>query len=315
MQEQHDGTSDPHIDIYAAGALCWRVVDKELQVLLIHRPRYDDWSFPKGKKDAGESIPETAVREVREEVSISVQLGLPLPSTDYLVKTKLKRVHYWAANASQLKPRPDGKEVDRIQWCTVKKARQVLSNSVDLLPLEALYSAHKDGYLKTTPLIILRHAKAKPRSSWTKAEGERTLAATGRRQAISASKLLRSWQPDRVVSSPWERCVQTVTPYVQQNKRAKLKLVEALTEASCQRKPGRVAAVIDALVSKAQPVVTCVHRPTLPVILAELSQFLTPALAAQLPAKDPYLAPGEILVIQMHHGRGVSVEQYKPFDD
>ena len=65
-------------DILAAGCVCWRVVDGELQVLVIHRPRYDDWSWPKGKQDDGETLPETAVRELREETGLHITLGVHL---------------------------------------------------------------------------------------------------------------------------------------------------------------------------------------------------------------------------------------------
>ena len=72
---------EPTAEILAAGVLPWRVNGRGLEVLLIHRPDYDDWSWPKGKLDDGETLPECAVREVREEIGLDVDLGLPLPST------------------------------------------------------------------------------------------------------------------------------------------------------------------------------------------------------------------------------------------
>ena len=83
----------------AAGALIWRVNGGELEVLMIHRDRYDDWSWPKGKLDAGETMPECAAREVFEEVGLDIHLGIPLPAMSYPVASGAKVVYYWAAKA------------------------------------------------------------------------------------------------------------------------------------------------------------------------------------------------------------------------
>ncbi len=114
-------------------------------------------------------------------------------------------------------------------WCSPEKAARLLSNPSDVGPLEHLAAAHARGELKTWPLVIVRHAKAKPRSSWSKAEGDRPLAATGLRQAQAVGRLLQAWKPMRVVSSPWLRCVATIAPYAKATD-AKVKLNEALTE-------------------------------------------------------------------------------------
>ena len=71
--------------VVAAGALVWRLHGEKLEVLMIHRPRYNDWSWPKGKQDAGESLVETAIREVGEEVTLRITLGVPLAVTNYMV--------------------------------------------------------------------------------------------------------------------------------------------------------------------------------------------------------------------------------------
>ena len=176
----------------AAGAVPWRVVKDKLEVLLIHRPRYDDWSWPKGKIDDGETIPECAVREVQEEIGLTAQLGIPLPPIHYPVASGLKVVHYWAVKANGAKLLPDGKEVDSVMWCAPEKAAALLSNPSDVVPLQYLQEAHGRGHLDTWPLVVLRHAKAKPRSSWSKAEGERPLAATGTRQALTEHRHARS---------------------------------------------------------------------------------------------------------------------------
>ncbi|AJT41772.1 NUDIX hydrolase [Psychromicrobium lacuslunae] len=306
--------SEPQPKVFAAGALCWQLKKKQLRVLLIHRPRYNDWSWPKGKHDPGETIPETALREVREEVGVDVTLGIPLPTIDYQVSSGLKRVFYWAAKLEDQTPTPDGKEVDQVLWCTVDQARQKLSNPSDFEPLDALVRAHQRKELDTWPLIILRHAKAKPRSSWTRAEGDRPLAATGQRQAAAVKRLLMAWRPGRVVSSPWARCIATVSPYVKATK-AKTRLADALTEANHHRKPAKVQGVVEGLFDKERAVVLCTHRPVLPSVFKRLANHMGSSLRSQLPSVDPYLAPGEIVVCQVAKERIVSVEQFKPFED
>ncbi|MCJ7826680.1 MAG: NUDIX domain-containing protein, partial [Demequinaceae bacterium] len=87
--------------IIAAGALVWRVREDTLQVLAVHRPNYDDWSWPKGKTRRGETLPECAVREVYEETGKQVMLGQVLPSVSYTLKSgRSKRVTYWSAEAT-----------------------------------------------------------------------------------------------------------------------------------------------------------------------------------------------------------------------
>jgi 8-oxo-dGTP pyrophosphatase MutT (NUDIX family)/phosphohistidine phosphatase SixA len=303
--------------VIAAGTLCWRVEKGSLEVLIIHRPRYGDWSWPKGKLDPGETTPECAVRETFEEVGVSVKLGIPLATITYPVTSGGKTVHYWAARTERLTPVPDGKEVDRFEWVAPERARTMLSNPSDVEPLDALVAAHRAKDLQTWPLIVVRHAKAKPRSSWSRAEGERPLAATGRRQAIAVGRLLQAWNPERVVSSPWVRCVQTVSPYVNQRS-AKLKLVDALTEHDAARRPGRARSAVERVFDKRRSVAICTHRPVLPLVFSVLGNHMTGTLRALLPVEDPYLAPGEAVICQVssaNQGRIVSVEQFRAYDD
>jgi len=316
VADQTDHPGEP-VAVTAAGAIPWRVTKDRLEVLLIHRPRYDDWSWPKGKIDDGETVPECAVREVREEIGLDAPLGIPLPAIHYHVASGLKVVHYWAVKVNGTGLIPDGKEVDSVMWCTPEKASSLLSNPTDAIPLQYLREAHARGELDTWPLVVLRHAKAKPRSSWTKAEGERPLAVTGTRQAQAVGRLLQAWKPPRVVTSPWLRCVATVAPYAKAVG-AKVKMAEALTEHRHERSPKKTAAVIESLFDKRRPVVVCTHRPALPTVLAQLAKHMPAALAKLLPSEEPYLSPGELVVCHVAPGaknKVVAVEQFRPFDD
>jgi len=276
----------------AAGALPWRVAagdNGDLEVLLIHRPRYDDWSWPKGKIDPGETVPECAAREVEEEIGLKVPLGIPLPSIHYHVAAGLKVVHYWAVDVDGSALLPDGKEVDSIMWCSPEKAARLLSNPSDVGPLEHLAAA----------------------------EGDRPLAATGMRQAQAVGRLLQAWKPKRIVSSPWVRCVATIAPYAKASD-AKVKLNEALTEHRHGRHPHKTAAAVEALFDKQRGVALCTHRPALPTVFAQLGKHMGSRLRALLPDADPFLAPGEIVVCHVaHHSKHkvVAVERFRPFDD
>ncbi|MEX5266410.1 MULTISPECIES: NUDIX hydrolase [Kocuria] len=306
-------------DILAAGCVCWRVVDGELQVLVIHRPRYDDWSWPKGKQDDGETLPETAVRELREETGLHITLGVHLADTEYTVRGHDKLVRYWAAEVSPFAhTSPEDDEVDRMSWLPVARARSILTNEDDTAPLDELARLYARASLATRPVIVIRHAKAKPRSSWQRAEGDRPLAATGKRQALAVTRLLAAWQPKRVVTSPWLRCISTVVPYAKKYG-IKVKERSQLTEAAHKRHPKRAAQVTEQLFDTERPVVLCTHRPVLPTVLKVLAKHLPPALAAQLPDADPYLSPGQMIVLHMprasQSARAVGFEIISPFDD
>ncbi|MFJ4026210.1 NUDIX domain-containing protein [Paenarthrobacter sp. NPDC089989] len=316
VADQTDHPGEP-VAVVAAGAIPWRIHKGTLEVLLIHRPRYDDWSWPKGKLDDGETVPECAVREVREEIGLDAILGIPLPPIHYHVNAGLKVVHYWAVRVNGDLLRPDGKEVDSVMWCSPDRAATFLSNPTDVPPLEYLAKAHVRGELDTWPLVLIRHAKAKPRSSWTKAEGDRPLAATGQRQAVAVQRLLQGWKPQRIVTSPWVRCVATIAPYAKASG-AKVKLVEALTEHNHDRSPKKTAAAVEALFDKQVPIAVCTHRPALPTVLKQLGLHMSGSLRKVLPDSDPFLTPGEVIVCQVVRGserKVVSVEQVKPFDD
>lgn len=154
-------------EIVAAGALIWRVRDDIFEVLIIHRPNYDDWSWPKGKQDPGESLAETAIREIREEVGLQVTLGVPLAVTSYPVGGRPKDVFYWSAQLPEgARALADEGEVDELRWVTPEVARALLTNRDDLGPLDSLEALREADALRTRPVIIARHAKAKPRSHW-----------------------------------------------------------------------------------------------------------------------------------------------------
>ena len=134
--------------VRAAGGLVWRaafVADEAgetqagVEIVVVHRPSYDDWSFPKGKLDKGESFDDAAVREVVEETGLACELGHELPSTWYIDgKGRLKLVRYWALRVVGIEPWVPNDEVDQRRWVTLDDATGMLTYEHDRVLLAEL---------------------------------------------------------------------------------------------------------------------------------------------------------------------------------
>ena len=131
--------------VRAAGGVVWRHSEQgPVHILLVHRPRYDDWSLPKGKCDEGESDASCALRETREETGLTCRLGPELPSTSYHDgKGRPKTVRYWA-----LEPVGDdgeftpNAEIDEIRWLPIPEAVKLLSYAHDRPVVQAFAASH-----------------------------------------------------------------------------------------------------------------------------------------------------------------------------
>jgi 8-oxo-dGTP diphosphatase len=289
-------------EIYAAGAVCWREDKKDLLVAIIHRGRYQDWTFPKGKVDGGESLPEAAVREIKEETGLKVKLGVPLQTISYpLDKTKTKVVHYWAAKVSDKalassKFKPD-EEVSEVIWLKAEDAFAKLSYRHDRDLLQEVLELRASGMLKTKPLIIIRHAHATPRADYVGEDGKRPLLPEGKKQAKELVRLLSAYGPKRVFTSPWRRCKDTITPYA---KAHRYKIIDRgeLSEMGNAKGPARTAKVAKSLFSDARSSLLCTHRPTLPTIAEVLASYAEPKLA-KLILEAKTLKPGDFIVLHL----------------
>ncbi|MFE9040085.1 NUDIX hydrolase [Streptomyces sp. NPDC012421] len=125
--------------VLAAGCVLWRPspAGHGIEIALVHRPKYDDWSHPKGKRKRGESAEACARREVLEETGHHCALGARLPTVRYPVDGRPKEVVYWAARALGGAFVP-GREVDRLHWLPPAEARTRLTQPRDRALLDSL---------------------------------------------------------------------------------------------------------------------------------------------------------------------------------
>jgi len=134
-QAMAEAETRSEVTVRAAGGL----VRRDATVLLVHRPRYNDWTFPKGKADAGESDEDCALREVREETGLRCVLEDDLGTTEYTdAKGRPKRVHWWTMRPIADDGFTPGDEVDELQWLSPEDAADQLSYERDLVLLERL---------------------------------------------------------------------------------------------------------------------------------------------------------------------------------
>jgi len=281
--------------VRAAGCVVWRLGSRETEVLLVHRPRHGDWSFPKGKLDSGETATTAAVREVLEETGLGIGLGPRLPDQHYtLPDNQPKVVQYWAAQAPEGADIGDyqaNEEIDGLAWAPVSEAPRELSYPHDVKLLDAFTVSGFDS----NPLLIVRHAQALSRKTWRGDDADRPLRADGQAQARRLEPLLRAYAVSRVVSSDAARCVETVLPYVDDSG-SELRLSTALSQDATDP-VGLRAEVLRALNSK-HLMAMCSHRPVLPAIFAAAG------------VEPIGLAPGEVVVLHRKNGKVVDLEQH-----
>ncbi|HET6968986.1 MAG TPA: NUDIX hydrolase, partial [Ornithinibacter sp.] len=166
-------------DVVSAGVV---VFGPKRTVLLVHRPKYDDWSFPKGKLDPGERAAAAAVREVLEETGVRVRLGPPLASQRYPVRGGMKTVVYWTGRPVDDTPdnidvstyAPNA-EIDKVVWVSIPRARGLLTYEHDVETLDEALQVRK----RTRTFVVLRHGISRARKSWHGDDRRRPLVAGG----------------------------------------------------------------------------------------------------------------------------------------
>jgi len=295
----------------AAGAAIWRAAagaDGDAEVLLVHRPRYDDWSLPKGKSEPDEHILLTAVREVWEETCVRPVLGPRLPTVEYLSWGYPKRVSYWSAFSSGHEAAP-GHEIDAVSWLPLAQARKQLADTHDNPVISAFLPR------QTVPLILIRHASAGRKAEWPGDDDARPLDVQGAADAQALAGLLGCFAPAaRVVSSPALRCTETVRPFA-------AGFGGTVEAEACLTPYGRSAPfssrtdqadalgrLLSDLVADRRPVVLCLHRENLPDVLAGVCAAL--GAQAAVPA-DPSLPKGGFWVAHAAAGELAALDRYE----
>lgn len=258
----------PGRKLIAGGVVVTRQGPRGWEVLVVHRKKWNDWSLPKGKIEAGESIPSAAVREVFEETGVRVRLGVPLDLVRYDTARGPKVVHYWSGTMISAVRRAPDLEVDVVSWLPIRAATARLTYPSDRTAVEQ----HLDQP-PSTPLVLVRHAKAMQRKSWVGSDRTRPVDALGRRQSLQLVPILGAYGVGRVISSSAIRCVQTVHPYAA-SVNLSVERLDALTEEEGDKHIGEVTRLMQRIRTDvgrlAQPIAVCGHRPVLPTMLDSL---------------------------------------------
>ena len=256
--------------VRAAGGVLWRrAVDGSVEVALVHRPKYGDWSLPKGKLDAGEPAVVGGLREVCEETGFSATVGRTLGVSRYRVlhreREADKTVQWWAMRATSGQFVP-GQEVDAVRWLSPRSALARVSAGYDCAPLKSFVEGPPD----TTTVLLVRHGSAGDRDAWSGRDEERPLDEAGRAQAETVADVLPVYAPARVLAAPLVRCVETVRPLAH---RLGLEVEEAAAASEDENASGPAALVdlVRRLGEDEESVVVCSQGGAIPQAVAALT--------------------------------------------
>jgi len=251
--------------VYAAGAVLWRPTDSDnpgLEIAVIHRPRYDDWSLPKGKVDPGETAAVAAVREVFEETGHHTILGRRLDMVSYPIDQGVKKVYYWAARSTGGEFTA-GKEVDELVWLPIAEAMQRLNYPQDRKMLRHFIKRP----VHTHTVLVVRHGTAGRKSRFSGDDTQRPLDKRGRAQAEALVPQLLAFGASDVYAADRLRCHQTVEPLA-----AELGVTvhnePTLTEESYAKNPKRARHRVLSIAEQEGTPVICTQGKVIPGLIA-----------------------------------------------
>ncbi|QTB90091.1 NUDIX hydrolase [Bifidobacterium saguini] len=298
----------------------------QIELCVVHRPKYDDWSWPKGKLDPNESHRHAAVREMGEESGLPVALGAYLGDVTYPIAeegakhrhTKNisedgKHVMFWMAHpistVDNLRRthafgpihRADEGEIDEVLWLTPLEARKKLTHSTDKDVLALFVDRVQEGALKAQPVIIVRHGKAEARKMWKGTDANRPITPRGAAAAYALNPELACFNPVRLATSPWLRCQQTLETFAWETNSEMVKL-DDLTEDAFAASPSAawecLLSEIDFALEREQGTAICMHRPVIGGMFEHLRAMCRPAaLGKRLIAKTPFMPTGTAVAL------------------
>jgi 8-oxo-dGTP diphosphatase len=285
--------------IQAAGAVLWREADEDvIEIALVHRPKYMDWSLPKGKLNRGESHIAAAYREVLEETGYKSKFGPFLGTINYKTDEVAKEVQYWSAKAYKLpETDPSADEVDELRWISSVEAKNLLTNESD----KEIVDKFLEIGAQTQTLILLRHAKALSRDEWQKDDEDRPLDQTGQIQAKNLPQYLLAYNLDQICSSDAMRCAETVLPLSQAIGRS-ITYVSDLSEYAFYKDKSAAYEYVKELIESEGAHLVCSHNPILP----KMAEKLIGKKSFKSLKKD--IAPCDAIVLHFRDGDVVALD-------
>ncbi|KAB8286928.1 DNA mismatch repair protein MutT [Bifidobacterium ramosum] len=320
-------------------------ITDRIEVCIVHRPKYDDWSWPKGKLELNESHRHAAVREISEETGISVELGPYLGEIEYPLAEEgsknrhskdrtvdTKHILYWmarpidAVEAEQLIDafgpvhRADIGEIDDILWVSITEARKILSHSTDKDVLALFVDRLQEGAADAQNVIIVRHAKAEARKTWNGTDENRPITPRGAAAAYALNREIACYNPTRLSTSPWMRCQETLHVFSWQTNRP-MNHLDALTEDAFAENNERAWDCFREEISYAlehrEGVAICMHRPVIGGIFDHLRELCaSKSLTKRLIAKSPYMPTATAVTLCVagspEHPRIIDIQKVSP---
>jgi 8-oxo-dGTP diphosphatase len=284
--------------IQAAGAVLWRKSESsQLEIAVIHRPRYDDWSLPKGKVEKGESHIAAGYREILEETGYESIFGPEIGEVIYEFEGAPKEVRYWSAEATVKSGEPDLEEVDQFEWLSPKKAKEKLTNKDDRQVVDFFLDFGSD----TFPIILLRHAKALKRDDWDGDDGDRPLEHRGQLQAKRLLPIYLPYGVNEFHTSDALRCIETIDPMVRSLEKTPIFSAD-LSEYGYAKDKDVPLDYVQDLMDRGISAIVCSHNPIIPKLVKKLVG------KKYFKSMDRELEPAQAIVLHCRNGEVIACD-------